>query len=233
MNKLKCIVVDDEPLAQEVLERYLQNIREIEVVTTCSNALEAFEVLNNEAIDLMFLDISMPVISGLDFLRSLHKAPAVIITTAHPDYALQGYDLDVVDYLVKPVSMERFMKAVNKAIERVRLPLHISRVAQPDYMFVKSDQKLIRINFADIHYIEGMKDYVKIFTNEKMIVTLHTMKFFEANLPSDQFIRIHKSYIANSSSIKSISGNELELHQSRLPIGSSYKENLMKMIHST
>lgn len=233
MNKLKCIVVDDEPLAQEVLERYLQNIREIEVVTTCSNALEAFEVLNNEAIDLMFLDISMPVISGLDFLRSLHKAPAVIITTAHPDYALQGYDLDVVDYLVKPVSMERFMKAVNKAIERVRLPLPMARVAQPDYMFVKSDQKLIRINFADIHYIEGMKDYVKIFTNEKMIVTLHTMKFFEANLPSDQFIRIHKSYIANSSSIKSISGNELELHQSRLPIGSSYKENLMKMIHST
>ncbi len=233
MNKLKCIVVDDEPLAQEVLERYLQNIREIEVITTCSNALEAFEVLNNEAIDLMFLDISMPVISGLDFLRSLHKAPAVIITTAHPDYALQGYDLDVVDYLVKPVSMERFMKAVNKAIERVRVPLPVARVAQPDYMFVKSDQKLIRINFADIHYIEGMKDYVKIFTNEKMIVTLHTMKFFEANLPSDQFIRIHKSYIANSSSIKSISGNELELHQSRLPIGSSYKENLMKMIHST
>lgn len=233
MNKLKCIVVDDEPLAQEVLERYLQNIREIEVITTCSNALEAFEVLNNEAIDLMFLDISMPVISGLDFLRSLHKAPAVIITTAHPDYALQGYDLDVVDYLVKPVSMERFMKAVNKAIERVRVPLPVARVAKPDYMFVKSDQKLIRINFADIHYIEGMKDYVKIFTNEKMIVTLHTMKFFEANLPSDQFIRIHKSYIANSSSIKSISGNELELHQSRLPIGSSYKENLMKMIHST
>lgn len=233
MNKLKCIVVDDEPLAQEVLERYLQNIREIEVVTTCSNALEAFEVLNNEAIDLMFLDISMPVISGLDFLRSLHKAPAVIITTAHPDFALQGYDLDVVDYLVKPVSMERFMKAVNKAIERVRLPLPMARVSQPDYMFVKSDQKLIRINFVDIHYIEGMKDYVKIFTNEKMIVTLHTMKFFEANLPSDQFIRIHKSYIANATSIKSISGNELELHQSRLPIGSSYKENLMKMIHST
>lgn len=233
MNKLKCIVVDDEPLAQEVLERYLQNIREIELVTTCSNALEAFEVLNNESIDLMFLDISMPVISGLDFLRSLHKAPAVIITTAHPDYALQGYDLDVVDYLVKPVSLERFMKAVNKAIERVRVPLPQARNSMPDYMFVKSDQKLIRINFADIHYIEGMKDYVKIFTNEKMIVTLHTMKFFEANLPSDQFIRIHKSYIANASSIKSIAGNELELHQSRLPIGSSYKDNLMKMIHSS
>lgn len=233
MNKLKCIVVDDEPLAQEVLERYLQNIREIELVTTCSNALEAFEVLNNESIDLMFLDISMPVISGLDFLRSLHKAPAVIITTAHPDYALQGYDLDVVDYLVKPVSMERFMKAINKAIERVRLPVPQARNSTPDYMFVKSDQKLIRINFSDIQYIEGMKDYVKIFTTEKMIVTLHTMKFFEANLPSNQFIRIHKSYIANASSIKSIAGNELELHQSRLPIGSSYKENLMKMIHSS
>lgn len=232
MSKLKCIVVDDEPLAQEVLERYLQNIREIELVTSCSNALEAFEVLNNDTIDLMFLDISMPVISGLDFLRSLHKAPAVIITTAHPDFALQGYDLDVVDYLVKPVSLERFIKAVNKAIERVRLPLPASRNLKADFMFVKSDQKLIRVNFSDIHYIEGMKDYVKIFTNEKMIVTLHTMKFFEAHLPSDQFIRIHKSYIANASSIRSISGNELELFNTRLPIGSSYKDNLMKMIHS-
>jgi len=232
MSKLKCIIVDDEPLAQEVLERYLQNIREIELVATCSNALEAFEVLNNDSIDLMFLDISMPVISGLDFLRSLHKPPAVIVSTAHPDFALQGFDLDVVDYLVKPVSIERFMKAIHKAIERVRLPLPSARSAKVDYMFVKCDQKLIRVNFADIYHIEGMKDYVKIFTKEKMIVTLHTMKFFEANLPTDQFIRIQKSYIVNIRSIKSISGNELEIHQSRLPIGTSYKENLMKMIHS-
>ncbi|MBL7922900.1 MAG: response regulator transcription factor [Bacteroidia bacterium] len=233
MNKLKCIIVDDEPLAQEVLERYLMNIRELELVTKCSNALEAFEVLNNETIDLMFLDVSMPVISGLDFLRSLHKAPAVIITTAHPDFALQGYELDVVDYLVKPVSMERFMKAVNKAIDRVRMAAPPSKSSKADYMFVKSDQKLIRVNFSDIFYIEGMKDYVKIFTREKMIVTLHTMKFFEANLPSDQFIRIHKSYIVNAAGIKSISGNELELHQSRLPIGNSYKESLMRIVHSS
>lgn len=233
MNRLKCIIVDDEPLAQEVLERYLENIRELELVTKCSNALEAFEVLNNENIDLMFLDISMPVISGIDFLRSLRKAPAVIITTAHPDFALQGYELDVVDYLVKPVSIERFIKGVNKAIDRVRQHTPAERSIKPDYMFVKSDQKLIRINFSDIDYIEGMKDYVKIFTREKMIVTLHTMKYFESSLPAEQFIRIHKSYIVNASSIKSIAGNELELRQTRLPIGSSYKDQLMKFIHST
>ncbi len=233
MNKIKCIIVDDEPLAQEVLERFLGNIRELELVAKCNNALEAFEVLNNEVVDLMFLDISMPVISGIDFLRSLRKAPAVIITTAHPDFALQGYELDVVDYLVKPVSLERFMKAVNKAIDRIRLQTHVEKSIKADFMFVKSDQKLIRINFSDISYIEGMKDYVKIFTKEKMIVTLHTMKFFESSLPSDQFARVHKSYIVNTASIKSIYGNELELQQTRIPIGSSYKDQLMRSIHSS
>ena len=232
MTKLKCIIVDDEPLAQEVLERYLENIRELELVTKCNNALEAFEVLNHENIDLMFLDISMPVISGIDFLRSLRKSPAVIITTAHPDFALQGYELDVVDYLVKPVSLERFMKAVNKALDRVKQHAPSERSNKADFMFVKSDQKLIRINFSDISYIEGMKDYVKIFTKEKMIITLHTMKFFESSLPSDGFIRVHKSYIVNASAIKSIAGNELELQQARIPIGSSYKDQLMRSIQT-
>lgn len=231
---LKCIIVDDEPLAQEVIERYLSNFREIELVKKCSNALEAFEVLHTEQIDLMFLDISMPVISGIDFLRSLRNAPAVIITTAYPDFALQGYELDVIDYLVKPVSMERFIKAVNKTMERVKLnnPANKTEVSpsKVDYMFVKSDQKLVKVKFKDIDYIEGMKDYVKIFVGEKMIVTLHTMKFFEANLPSGEFMRVHKSFIVNLDAIKSISGNELEVRQIRIPIGSSYKENLMKRI---
>ncbi len=183
----------------------------------------------------MFLDISMPVISGLDFLRSLRKAPAVIITTAHPDFALEGYELDVIDYLVKPVSMERFMKAVNKAIDRISAaqPANIpveSKSPRVDYMFVKSDQKLVKIRFPDIEYIEGMKDYVKIYTKEKMIVTLHTMKFFEANLPPG-FVRIHKSYIVNLDAIRTIAGNELEIRQIRLPIGSSYKDQLMKIIN--
>lgn len=234
MTKLKCIIVDDEPLAQEVIERHLANIREIELVKICSNALEAFEVLHTEHIDLMFLDISMPVISGIDFLRSLRKAPSVIITTAYPDYAIQGFELDVVDYLVKPVSLERFMKGVYKAIERIKAnnpsPALETKTTKVDYMFVKSDQKLIKIRFSDIDYIEGMKDYVKIYTSEKMIVTLHTMKYFESNLPSGNFMRIHKSYIANLDATKSISGNELELKSIRLPIGSSYKEILMKKI---
>lgn len=232
MNKLNCIIVDDEPLAQEVIERYISNINELVLQKKCLNALEAFEILHTEQVDLMFLDISMPVISGIDFLRSLRKAPAVIITTAYPDFAVQGYELDVMDYLVKPISMERFMKAVNKVIERYKAPVAPLQKLAPrvEYMFVKSDQKLIKIKFADIDYIEGMKDYVKIFTRERMIVTLHTMKFFEANLPSNEFARIHKSYIINLDSIKSIAGNEVELRQQKLPIGSSYKENLLSKI---
>lgn len=226
-----CIIVDDEPLAREVLVRHLNDIRDLQLTHTCSNALEAFEILHNEPVDLMFLDISMPVISGLDFLRSLRKTPAVIITTAHPDFALQGFELDVVDYLVKPISLERLMKAVLKAIERIKIshPQDTSS-NRSDFLFVKADQKLIKVKYSDIEYIEGMKDYVKIFTRERMIVTLHTMKFFEANLPQEHFIRIHKSYIVNTDSIKTISGNELELRQNRLPIGNSYKENLMKMV---
>ena len=232
MNKLNCIIVDDEPLAQEVIERYVNNINELALLKKCSNALEAFEVLHTEPVDLMFLDISMPVISGIDFLRSLRKAPAVIITTAYPDFAVQGYELDVMDYLVKPISMERFMKAVHKVIERTKAPIVIPQKQniRVDYMFIKSDQKLIKIKFVDIEYIEGMKDYVKIFTRERRIVTLHTMKFFEANLPVGEFARIHKSYIINLDSIKSIAGNEVELRQQKLPIGSSYKENLLSRI---
>ena len=157
----------------------------------------------------------------------------MIITTAYPDYAIQGYELDVVDYLVKPISLERFMKSVNKAIDRTKInpaPNFETKPSRVDYMFVKSDQKLIKIKFSDIDYIEGMKDYVKIFIGEKMIVTLHTMKYFEGSLPSNEFIRIHKSYIVNVDAIKTVSGNELEVRKTRLPIGSSFKENLMKYI---
>jgi DNA-binding LytR/AlgR family response regulator len=231
VRKLNCIIVDDEPLAQEVIERHLASMNDLVLVKKCSNALEAFEVLHTEPIDIMFLDISMPVISGIDFLRSLRKAPAVIITSAYPEFAVQGYELDVMDYLVKPVSFERFMKAVNKVIDRINVGTSptTETPARVDYMFVKSDQKLIKIKFNDIEYIEGMKDYVKIFIPERMIVTLHTMKFFEANLPKE-FLRIHKSYIINLDGIKSISGNEVEIRNQKLPIGSSYKENLMKVV---
>jgi DNA-binding LytR/AlgR family response regulator len=232
MNPLNCIIVDDEPLAQEVIERYVLSMNDLLLIRKCSNALEAFEVLHTESIDLIFLDISMPVISGIDFLRSIKNTPAVIITTAYPDFALQGFELDVIDYLVKPVSMERFMKAVNKAIERKKTaaPSQTSSHPKTDFMFVKSEQKLVKVKFSEIEFIEGMKDYVKIFTKEKVIVTLLTMKFFEANLPSNDFIRIHKSYIINVDAIKSISGNEVEMKNMKLPIGSIYKENLLKRI---
>jgi DNA-binding LytR/AlgR family response regulator len=232
MIPLNCIIVDDEPLAQEVIERYVGSMNELNLLRKCSNALEAFEVLHTESVDLIFLDISMPVISGIDFLRSIKYTPSVIITTAYPDFALQGYELDVADYLVKPVSMERFMKAVNKVIERKKNTPVSSVPAAPktDFMFVKSEQKLVKVKFSEIEFIEGMKDYVKIFTKEKVIITLMTMKFFEANLPPGDFIRIHKSYIINVDAIKSISGHEVEMKNTKLPIGSMYKDNLLKRI---
>ena len=232
MKKINCIIVDDEPLAQEVLERHIASINELVLIKKCSNALEAFEVLHTESVDLMFLDITMPVISGIDFLRSLRKSPHVIIISAYPEFAIQGYELDVTDYLVKPVSLERFMKAVNKVIDRNNIVTVTSQEITPrvDYMFVKSDQKLIKIKFTEIEYIEGMKDYVKIYTKERMIVTLHTMKFFESCLPRE-FLRIHKSYIINLDGIRSIAGNEVEIRNIKLPIGSSYKDNLMKVVH--
>ena len=232
MNPLKCIIVDDEPLAQEVIERFMAGIKELTLLRKCSNALEAFEVLHTEQVDLIFLDISMPVISGIDFLRSIKHVPAVIITTAYHDYALQGFELDVTDYLVKQVSMERFMKAVYKVLERNKAAPVPAETQKPrvDYMFVKSEQKLVKVKFSEIEFIEGMKDYVKIFTREKVIITLLTMKFFESNLPSADFIRIHKSYIVNVDAIKSISGNEVEIRNTKLPIGSIYKDNLLKRI---
>lgn len=230
MTALNCIIVDDEPLAQEVIERYISTMNELKLLKKCSNALEAFEVLHTETVDLIFLDISMPVISGIDFLRSIKNAPAVIITTAYPDYALQGFELDVTDYLVKPISMERFVKAIYKVINHKKTTPVQLKQPRVDFMFVKSEQKLVKVKFSEIEFIEGMKDYVKIFTKEKVIITLLTMKFFESNLPPTDFIRIHKSYIVNVDAIRSISGNEVEMKNSKLPIGSIYKDNLLKRI---
>lgn len=226
---LKCIIVDDEPLAQEVLENYVQRLNtELELVKKCSNAMDAFQTLHHENIDLLFLDIQMPVIDGLSFLKSLMNPPAVILTTAYSNHALEGFDLDVVDYLLKPISFERFLKAVNKAIE-----LHKSQHAESDtdYMFVKVDSKLVKINYADILYIEGMKDYLKIFVSERPLVVHQTMKKIEEMLPKNNFVRVHKSYIVAISAVNSIVGNFIEINGKEIPIGANYKDQLIKLVY--
>lgn len=231
--KLNCLIVDDEPLAQQVIETYIQKTPSLTLVAKCDNAMEAYEVLHNTSIDILFLDIQMPVITGVEFMRTLQNPPAVIFTTAYPDFAMDGYDLNITDYLLKPVSFERFLKAVNKASEQIALLQQNNNENEqnlPEYFFVKEDSKLVKINFSDIDHIECMKDYAKIFTKQRMIVTHHTMKKFETVLPENLFVRIHRSYIVHIPAIQSIFGNVVETTKGRLPIGANYKDELMKVV---
>lgn len=225
---LKCIIVDDEPLAQEVLENYVSRVGEMQLIKSCSNALEAFQALHNERVDLLFLDIQMPVIDGLSFLKSLKNPPAVILTTAYPNHAIEGFELDVVDYLLKPISFERFLKAVNKVIEMRKAISNGEAMA--DYMFVKVDSKLVKVNFNEIVYIEGMKDYLKIFVKERPLVVHQTMKKIEDLLPRNKFIRVHKSYIVSIGAVNSIVGNFVEINGKEIPIGANYKDQLIKLV---
>jgi DNA-binding LytR/AlgR family response regulator len=242
---LQCLVIDDEPLAQDVLAAHIAHVPSLHLVQRCSNAMEAFEALHKNKIDLIFLDINMPVISGLSFLRSLKDPPAVILTTAYTEYAIEGYELDVVDYLLKPVPFDRFAKAVNKALQQMALPgrelpaaLPEVPVAAPvsaapqhkDYFFIKADGKLVKLNYADVLYIEGMKDYLKIFTTQTYYVIHQTMKAMEEQLPADRFMRVHKSYIIALSAIRTIDGSTIHIDKTEIPLGNAYREALMKVI---
>lgn len=241
---INVIIVDDEPLAQDVLETYIDKIPELNLVTKCSNAFEANDALKNNDIDLMFLDIQMPQLTGIDFLKTLSKPPLVIFTTAYPNYAIEGFELDALDYLLKPISVDRFMKAANKAIEQVGLQQKDGVATgssggdgstQQEYFFVKADKKLVKVNFKEIIYIEGLKDYVIIRMDTNRVITLQTMKSLEKKLPSTQFMRIHRSYIVNIEKINAIIGNMVEVMEKNqakhLPIGKNYREELLGMIN--
>ena len=240
---INVIIVDDEPLAQDVLETYIEKIAELNLVQKCNNVIEANDALKNHDIDLMFLDIQMPQLTGIDFLKTLTKPPLVIFTTAYPNYALDGFELNALDYLLKPISLERFMKAVNKALDRLELEnkegtpdaTAESGDQQLDYIFVKADKKLVKVNYSDIIYIEGLKDYVIIRMDKNRIITLQTMKSLEAKLPSGIFKRIHRSYIVNIEKINAIVGNMVEVFEKgqpkHLPIGKNYREDLLAIIN--
>ncbi len=232
--KLNCLIVDDEPLAQDVLESYVLGDAELQLSRKCSNALEAREALRNNDVDLIFLDIQMPEISGIDFLKSLDNPPMVILTTAYPNYALDGFNLDAVDYLLKPIPEDRFKKAVQKAkdLYLLRHPVNQSGDEGEDHIFVKADQKLVKLRYDDIYYVEALADYVKIHTLDKRIITLQTMKKMEERLPSDRFIRVHRSFIVGIGKIKSVSGNKIELPQQQIPIGKNYKTGLYDYLYS-
>ena len=237
---IKAIIVDDEPLAQDVLETYIEKMPDLELVKKCGNAFEANEVLKEENIDLMFLDIQMPQLTGVEFLKSLANPPVVIFTTAYPDYAVEGFELNAIDYLLKPISLERFMKAVNKASEMIKVRKGENQNDDSDgkeFFFVKADKKLIKCNYDDILYIEGLKDYVIIRQENSRIITLQTMKSLEAKLPSDKFKRIHRSYIVNIDRIKAIVGNMVEVQEKgqakHIPIGKNYRDDLLAIVNSS
>ncbi len=229
--KHKCLIVDDEPLALDVLEGYIQKVPSLQLVARCSNAMEAMKALRKNEVHILFLDIQMPEISGLDFLKSLKNPPAVIFTTAYSEYAIDGFNLDAVDYLLKPISFDRFLKAVNKTTALLSHEgAERESVKDNDHIFVKSDKKLIKIGLDEILYIEGLKDYVMIFTPAARIITLMTMKTLEEKLPSDRFVRIHRSYIISLDKMKSVTGNSVDIMGKSIPIGKLYRDPFMKLV---
>lgn len=229
---LKCIIIEDETLAQDVIKSHLARIGALELAGVYRNAPEAEAALKTGEIDIMFLDIRLPGMSGLQFLRGLKDPPLVVLTTAYAEYALESYEFNVIDYLLKPISFERFSKAVNKILDG-RLFTAAAKEAylySDDHIFVRSNSKFFRVNFSEIIYIQGMRDYLKIYTPDYALVTHQTMNELEKTLPGRHFIRVHKSYIISLKHIRSIYGNTIELGKATIPIGVNYKESVMNMI---
>ncbi len=229
---IKCIIVEDERLAQDVIKNYLERTSRFRLVGTYRNAPEAKEALAKEEVDLIFLDIQLPGMTGLNFLRSLSNPPLVVFTTSYPEYALESYEFNVIDYLLKPISFERFSKTIAKIVDGNLFKTAHEEIKplSREHIFIKSNSKFFRVGFSDIIFVEGMKDYLKIHSLENVIITHQTMSEMENILPSNQFIRIHKSYIIASARIKAVFGNSVDMEKVILPIGLNYKERIMSYI---
>ena len=230
---LRCIAVDDEPLALELLEDNISKVPYLQLVAKCSNAMEAMKVLQQQPADLIFLDIQMPGLTGLQFIQSMTEKPMIILITAYEKFALEGFNLDVTDYLVKPVSLDRFVKACNKAKELYELKNRPNKDASsnPDYFFVNVDYSLLKINFNDIRYVEGLKDYIKIHlkSSSRAIITRMAMKAIEEELPVAKFLRLHKSYIVSLEHITAIRKNSVFLDEMELPVGENFREAVLNL----
>lgn len=239
MKKINCIIVDDEELARRLIENYISRLPHLNIVGKCANPFDAMQVLQEYEVDLVFLDIQMPELTGLDFLRTLSQKPLVIFTTAYKEYALEGFELDAVDYLLKPFRFERFLQAVNKASKLLKLnqkegksssSLSANSIEAKKYILVKSDFKVFRIFYKDILYIESMKEYIAYNTLEGRILSLGSLKKQEEELPTELFMRIHKSFIANINYISALEGNMVHIKAIKLPIGPSYREQVLKRV---
>lgn len=237
MNKIKCVLVDDEPLALDVLESYIKRVDGLELIARCDNAMKAFEVLRYQQVDLIFLDIQMPKLNGIDFLKTLQNPPKVIFTTAYRDYAIEAFDLDAVNYLLKPIPFGRFLKALSKAFGQIQ-SANQSIISNEEYepyittdtLIVKSDKKMIKINLKEIIYIESLKDYVIIHLSDKRVVTKQKISFLEQKLMDNNFVRIHRSFLVSAPKIESFTPSYIDIHNQKLPIGRSYKSEVGKIL---
>ena len=233
--KTRCLIVDDEPLARELISGHIRKLESFEIVDECDNAMKAMDVLRHHTVDLMFLDIKMPQMTGIDFLKTLKRPPKVIITTAFSQYALDGFELDVVDYLMKPVTFERFFKAVNKYFQSGSPePVELeggNGSGEESFIYVKENKKVIKIYLKEIEFIEGLNEYIRIHTDNRRVVVKSSLQSIENKLPSEQFIRIHKSYIVSIPKIRAFNATTIELENAKLRIGRNYKNQVFSALH--
>ncbi len=234
--KTRCIIVDDEPLAIEAIQMHVEKFDGLKLVATCIDAFQAFDILNKTRVDLMFLDIQMPEITGLDFLKSLKNPPKVILTTAYREYAVDAFDLNVIDYLLKPISFDRFMQAINKFYDQGNRELQVPRSSLqgeetlPDHIFVRSDKKNVKIKFEEILFIESIKDYVKIVCRDRTVIVKILISEMQSMLPAELFLRIHRSYIICIQNIDAFSHTHIDVPGKELPIGRNYKHEVIQTL---
>ncbi|MFT3824207.1 MAG: response regulator transcription factor [Chitinophagaceae bacterium] len=233
--KIRTLIVDDEPHAIEVIEKYVEQIPEIEIIGKCSNAIQAFQLLQQSRTDLVFLDIKMPGLIGTDLIRSLKNPPRVIFTTAYQDYALEGFDLNAVDYLLKPIPFDRFLKAMDKVFELFKISMHKVTVAEQPaaaktdvFLYLKVERKMVKVNVADVYWIESLKDYIKVVLKDKVLISKQKISLFEKLLPEEMFMRIHRSFIISIPKIESYHSYAIEMLGKQLPVGRHYKAECYK-----
>jgi DNA-binding LytR/AlgR family response regulator len=239
-KKIKCLVVDDEPPAREIIKQHIAGVEALELAGTCANAVEAISFLKDNQVDLLFLDIQMPQLLGTNFIRTLKNPPKVIFTTAFRKYALEGFELDAVDYLLKPISFERFLKAVNKILQTNSPNLTASATLNEttkepvsSFLYFRADRKMVKVFFSDILFIEALKDYIKIVTPNKTIITKYVLTTLAELLPSDEFLRIHKSYIVAINKIESFNAETIQIAKHELPIGRLYKYDVGRILNAS
>jgi len=235
-RRIQCLIVDDEPMAREILKNHLQKIDSVNIVASCKNAMDAFNIISSKQVDVIFLDINMPEISGLSFAKSINKKIKIIFTTAYREYAVDGFDLQAVDYLLKPISFERLFQSINKYIDEC-VPSDLSIDGQTkeeisDFIFVRSERKMIKVNFSEILYIESLGDYVKIILGEKNIVTRESISGIEAKLSKKIFLRTHRSYLVSIEQITSFTHEYIEINKNVIPISRSYKTSVLNKLEN-